>query len=625
MASGQEELTAKVSDVYPAVWRKFYANADAFSRQILQSLAGSPEPQADSHTHGPVEIISLKYPETEVLTKGVEEMFTEYTISPEGTITMSLVPVDAVALSEETFLPSPPYEQCTPSLGNIRHGDDPNSLTFIPYADDPSFKSQVYTSEYRELEWQSRPAFLDVFWISLEAARCIVEDYDMTLQDVDDTQILPVPFCEPSPHWKKVWMLRKIECPMWLRPNLPTYESLVGSYHTTVCDVYGSLWSMLSVFCSNVNCVEAYCWAHDSEVHEFNQDTRYKLPASANIPLSIQPCRNSCHLMQGRSHKLSICGENEMADLDRIFQLFPEGSPCELSTLTRIPCHEVYALRITFSTRAQKGKQQSSVAQEQTVLHNNEHTPEKFDPCSHQGLCNSTNEECTCHANNIYCERTCCCPLDCPQRWRGCNCAMERGLRVKLCGLGRGCPCFEINRECDPELCDCFYHPDVTCTNSELRCGMQKRIKVAASSYGFGAFLTESARKDELICEYTGELIFGPTSETRDIVAKHRGRSYLYALNETFDVDASYSGNVARFINHAPKMRANCATHIKVVSGDHRIGLYAKRQMAAGTELMLDYGNQFFLPDQASQKSAGLSGPSHPTRNEQKKTKEGTK
>ncbi|THG98885.1 hypothetical protein EW026_g3363 [Hermanssonia centrifuga] len=93
--------------------------------------------------------------------------------------------------------------------------------------------------------------------------------------------------------------------------------------------------------------------------------------------------------------------------------------------------------------------------------------------------------------------------------------------------------------------------------------------------------------------EYKGELIFPPTLNTRDKVAKHRGRSYVYALNAEYDNDGSYAGNESRFFNHAKGQKTNCAVTIKVVNGEHRIGVYAKRNIPAGTELFLDYGPEF--------------------------------
>lgn len=77
------------------------------------------------------------------------------------------------------------------------------------------------------------------------------------------------------------------------------------------------------------------------------------------------------------------------------------------------------------------------------------------------------------------------------------------------------------------------------------------------------------------------------------MLVRHRGRGYVFGLDDAFDIDALRAGNVARFINHAPTRISNCATRgasatnhpsktilisqpsVKNVSGDYRIGFYA--------------------------------------------------
>lgn len=43
-------------------------------------------------------------------------------------------------------------------------------------------------------------------------------------------------------------------------------------------------------------------------------------------------------------------------------------------------------------------------------------------------------------------------------------------------------------------------------------------------------------------------------------VAQHRRRNYLFDLNPTMSIDATYAGNEARFINHDHK-NANCVAN----------------------------------------------------------------
>ena len=91
--------------------------------------------------------------------------------------------------------------------------------------------------------------------------------------------------------------------------------------------------------------------------------------------------------------------------------------------------------------------------------------------------------------------------------------------------------------------------------------------------------------------------------------------SFIFELNSAYCVDATYKGNKSKFVNHnvnqpnvQPKIMQVCemiffifgiTRHNKrllngifyvQVSGDHRIGLYAKRDIAAGEELSFDYG-----------------------------------
>ncbi|KAL0062283.1 Histone-lysine N-methyltransferase setd7 [Marasmius tenuissimus] len=118
-------------------------------------------------------------------------------------------------------------------------------------------------------------------------------------------------------------------------------------------------------------------------------------------------------------------------------------------------------------------------------------------------------------------------------------------------------------------------------------------VEVREGVWGLGCFILEPVAEDEFILEYVGELVYEETVLTRDAISIHRHRNYVFTLNESVSVDAERAGNESRYINH-DGARPNCRARIKRVNGEHRIGLYANWDLEPGTELLLDYGPDYF-------------------------------
>ena len=104
---------------------------------------------------------------------------------------------------------------------------------------------------------------------------------------------------------------------------------------------------------------------------------------------------------------------------------------------------------------------------------------------------------------------------------------------------------------------------------------------------GWGLFATMPIRAGEFIGEYRGEVVSHNEAERRGQMYDRNFNSYLFALNSEFVVDATVKGCKMRFINHADK--PNCSAKVMHVCGDHKIGIYASKNIKAGHELFYNY------------------------------------
>jgi hypothetical protein len=166
-----------------------------------------------------------------------------------------------------------------------------------------------------------------------------------------------------------------------------------------------------------------------------------------------------------------------------------------------------------------------------------------FVPCNHTGSC--VEASCRCFRENVTCEKTCKCSLACNRRFPGCRCAS--GLGKRTCGTGTSCLCFKFQRECDADLCGTCGATELLdpvnrynealmqnrCTNVGLQRGVPKKTLLGKSEvHGFGLYAGQDIREDDVVGEYTGEILSVGESERREVIYHYEQNMYLFRLNE---------------------------------------------------------------------------------------------
>ncbi|GIL78652.1 hypothetical protein Vretifemale_8070, partial [Volvox reticuliferus] len=103
-----------------------------------------------------------------------------------------------------------------------------------------------------------------------------------------------------------------------------------------------------------------------------------------------------------------------------------------------------------------------------------------------------------------------------------------------------------------------------------------------------GLFAVEPIEASEFVIEYCGQLIRKPLDDVRQRQYDAAGYAdYMFAIDDSWVVDATLAGNAARFINHC--CDPNCVARIVEVGGEKRIAIYTLRRIEAGEELHYDY------------------------------------
>ncbi|KAJ7307364.1 hypothetical protein JRQ81_009377 [Phrynocephalus forsythii] len=153
-----------------------------------------------------------------------------------------------------------------------------------------------------------------------------------------------------------------------------------------------------------------------------------------------------------------------------------------------------------------------------------------------------------------------------------CNCKKPEDISKK--GCLDDCLNRMIFAECSPNTCPCGEQ----CCNQRIQRHewVQCLERFRAEEKGWGIRTKEPLKAGQFIIEYLGEVV----SEQE------------FSLDSGMVIDSYRMGNEARFINHS--CNPNCEMQKWSVNGVYRIGLYALKDMPAGTELTYDYNFHSF-------------------------------
>ncbi|XP_071690171.1 probable inactive histone-lysine N-methyltransferase SUVR2 [Rutidosis leptorrhynchoides] len=164
------------------------------------------------------------------------------------------------------------------------------------------------------------------------------------------------------------------------------------------------------------------------------------------------------------------------------------------------------------------------------------------------------------------------------------------------------------------------------CGNRVVQCGIKRKLQVFMTSGGTGWGLRslEDLPKGSFVCEYVGELLTCYELYNR-VSQSPKKNEYAYPVlldaewgdeNDIKDekalcLDATYYGNVARFINHRCFDANLIEISVEVENSDrhyYRVALFTTREVKALEELTRDYGIDFdddTLPVRAFQCKCG--------------------
>jgi [histone H3]-lysine36 N-trimethyltransferase len=133
-------------------------------------------------------------------------------------------------------------------------------------------------------------------------------------------------------------------------------------------------------------------------------------------------------------------------------------------------------------------------------------------------------------------------------------------------------------------------HCGSDCQNQRFQKRQWAQVSVIQTEKkGFGLRANTNLQADDFIFEYVGEVIHEGEFQKRRLRYHDEDIQHFYfmSLSNREFVDATKKGNLGRFCNHS--CNPNCYVDKWIVGDKLRMGIFAKRQIQAGEELVFNY------------------------------------
>eukprot|EP00250_Pteridium_aquilinum_P022813 c2573_g1_i1 orf=282-2036(+) len=180
-----------------------------------------------------------------------------------------------------------------------------------------------------------------------------------------------------------------------------------------------------------------------------------------------------------------------------------------------------------------------------------------------------------------------------------CACASAGGSRASC---EKDCICSMLQYSCSAS-CGC----GASCLNLPFQKRLGRKLELTKTERcGWGLQAAEHIKAGDFLIEYVGEVIDDKTCEERLWGMKERGESnfYMCEINRETVVDATFKGNLSRFINHS--CHPNTELQKWQIDEELRIGVFAISDIPEGESISYDY--QFIPFGQEQDCLCGASG-----------------